>query len=405
MKKNVVLIGGGTANLFLAAFLAPDLFNVCIFEQKNTIGRKFLVAGEGGLNLSHSEGLPSLKNKYTPHDFLTSQLTKALDSFTNIDLQNWLKSIGVPTFVGSSGRIFPEKGIKPISVLKAIAADLAKKKVQILCNKTFTGWQGDNHLVFNHSETVEADYAIFSLGGGSWKITGSNGHWLDIFKQKGIETQSFQAANCAYQVGWPKEFIAQFAGTPLKNISISAGHKSQKGEAVISNFGIEGNAIYPLTEEIAAQLAAKNEALIFIDFKPNWDLKTLMEKIKSSTSHLSQTLKEKIKIPPAIVQLLKITLSKSDFLDLNRLAATIKKFPIALLAPAPIDEAISTTGGLSLAAIKDNFELKDIKNNFCIGEMLDWNAPTGGYLIQACASMGVYLANHLNQEQVNQQAD
>jgi hypothetical protein len=396
MKKNIAIVGGGTASLFLAAFLKPDLFNVSIFEQKNSLGRKFLVAGEGGLNLSHSEEMPALKSKYSPRHFSTAQLNKALDSFTNIDLQDWFKSIGIATFIGTSGRIFPQKGIKPINVLKAITSHLKAQNVAIFCNKTFTGWTSEDNLIFNHQEIIAADYTVFSLGGGSWKITGSNGDWLDIFQQKGIKTEPFQAANCAYQVCWPKEFIAQFAGTPLKNISISAGHKSQKGEAVISSFGIEGNAIYPLTEEITALLAAHQEAVIYIDFKPNWDLKTLIEKIKSSSANLSSTLKENIKISPAIVQLLKITLSKAEFLDINYLAARIKKLPICLLAAANIDEAISTTGGVSLTAINDNFELKNLKNNFCIGEMLDWNAPTGGYLIQACASMGAYLAGHLN---------
>lgn len=392
MKKKVVIIGGGTASLFLAAFLNTDIFNVTIFEKKNSLGRKFLVAGDGGFNLTHSEELSSFKSRYTPASFLDS----ALDYFSNDDLRTWLLSIGIPTFVGSSGRVFPEKGIKPFEVLKCIKAHLIKNNVKFEFNKTFTGWGKENALEFNAREIIEYDYAVFALGGSSWKVTGSDGSWLNIFDKKGIDTLPFRASNCAYKINWHKKFIQHNEGKPLKNISISINNKIQKGEAVITNFGIEGNAIYGLSPEIQGVLASKNKVVVCIDFKPTYNLPTLIKKISSSKSNTTITLKEKIKLPPVVVELLKVTLTKEAFLDIQILAKFIKSFPLTILDSAPIDEAISTSGGINLNAVDSDFELKKLKNNFCIGEMLDWNAPTGGYLIQACASTGVYLAHLLN---------
>lgn len=392
MKKKVAIIGGGTASLFLAAFLNTDIYNVTIFEKKNSLGRKFLVAGDGGFNLTHSEELSSFKSKYTP----TSFLDNALDYFSNDDLRTWLLSIGIPTFVGSSGRVFPEKGIKPIEVLKSIEAHLIKKNVKFEFNKTFTNWDKENSLEFNAKEIIKYDFAVFALGGSSWKITGSDGAWLSIFSKKGINTLPFKPSNCAYKINWHQTFIQSNEGKPLKNISISINNKIQKGEAVITNFGIEGNAIYGLSPEIQAVLASKNEVVVYVDFKPTYNLPTLIKKIKYSNLNTTATLKNIIKLPPVVVELLKVTLTKEEFLDIQILAKFIKNFPLTIVGSAPIDEAISTSGGINLNAVDSNFELKKLKNNFCIGEMLDWDAPTGGYLIQACASTGVYVAHQLN---------
>ena len=392
MKKKVAIIGGGTASLFLAAFLNTDIYNVTIFEKKASLGRKFLVAGDGGFNLTHSEELTSFKTRYTPASFLDN----ALDNFTNADLRTWLLSLGIPTFVGSSGRVFPEKGIKPFEVLKCIQAHLLKNNVKFEFNKTFTGWGKENSIEFNSMEIVNSDYVVFGLGGSSWKVTGSDGSWLDVFDKKGIDTLPFRSSNCAYKINWHDKYIQNNEGKPLKNISISLNNKVQKGEVVITKFGIEGNAIYGLSPEIQVSLASKNEVVVYVDFKPTYNLPTLIKKITDSKSNTTITLSERIKLPRAVIELLKLTLTKEEFLNIQILAKFIKSFPLTIVDSAPIDEAISTSGGINLNAVDSNFELKKIKNNFCIGEMLDWNAPTGGYLIQACASTGVYLARHLN---------
>lgn len=386
------IVGGGTAGLFLAAFLDTDIFDVTIFEKNSSLGRKFLVAGHGGFNLTHSEELSRFKIRYTPASFLD----KALDQFSNTDLRAWLLDLGIPTFVGSSGRIFPEKGIKPIEVLKNIETYLEKKKVKFEFNKTFTAWDKENSLEFNSKEIIKSDYIVFALGGSSWKVTGSDGSWLNIFKQKGIDTLPFIPSNCAYKINWNETFIQKHEGKPLKNITISLKNQIQKGEAVIIKFGIEGNAIYGLSPKIQAILASKSEVIVYVDFKPTYNLESLIEKIRNSKSNITVTLREKIKLSKAQVDLIKLTLTKEEFLDIQTLAKFIKSFPLVIIGSAPIDEAISTTGGININAVDSNFELKKLKNNFCIGEMLDWNAPTGGYLIQGCASMGVYLAHQLN---------
>jgi len=390
----VSIVGGGTAGLFLAAFLDTDIYDVTIFEKKASLGRKFLVAGDGGFNLTHAEELTSFKLRYTPPSFLD----KALGGFSNNDLRAWLLTVGIPTFVGSSGRVFPEKGIKPIEVLKCIETYLIEKYVKFEFNKTFTAWGEENTIIFNDDELIKSDYVVFALGGASWKVTGSDGSWLNLFNQKGIDTLPFKAANCAYQIKWHENFILKHEGKALKNISISLENKIQKGEAVITKFGIEGNAIYGLSPQIQAALAARKEVVVYIDFKPTADVAGLIEKITHSKSNITVALKEKIKLSSAVVDLIKYTLTKDEFLDIPTLAGFIKKFPLTITNGAPIDEAISTSGGIALKEVDAHFELKKLKNQFCIGEMLDWNAPTGGYLIQACASMGVYLAHQLHKK-------
>lgn len=395
MKKSIAIIGGGTAGLFLAAFLDPSLFKVRIFEKKSTLGRKFLVAGDGGFNLSHSEQMADFHLRYTPSTFLK----EALFYFSNEDLRKWLHALGIPTFIGSSKRIFPEKGIKPIQVLKAIKSFLEDKNVQFQFNKTFTGWNDENHLIFNDTEIIEADYTVFALGGSSWKITGSDGNWREVFSKKGIQTKPFLAANCAFQLDWTADFISKQEGKPLKNISISIQNQVQKGEAVITAFGIEGNAIYALSPKIQAELARKKEAIIYIDFKPTLSPERLLQKLQQSKFKRTQILKQVFKLSPSAIHLIKTQLSKDVFLDDKLLVENIKKLPLKITAAAPIEEAISTSGGIQVDAVSPHFELVNLKNNFCIGEMLDWNAPTGGYLIQGCASMGAFLANHVNKSQ------
>jgi uncharacterized flavoprotein (TIGR03862 family) len=392
MKKKLAIIGGGTAGMFLAAFIDTDIYDVTMYEKNATLGRKFLVAGDGGFNLTHSEELSTFKKRYTPDSFLN----KALDCFSNTDLSEWLLSLDIPTFKGSSGRVFPKKGIKPIQVLKSIEAHLIKRYVKFEFKKTFTGWDNEGALIFNSEEVVSADYSVFSMGGASWKVTGSNGSWLEEFSEKGIDTIPFRSSNCAFKIHWDNKFIQNNEGKPLKNIAISINGKTQKGEAVITKFGIEGNAIYALSPDIQAILASKSEAIVFVDFKTPYSLSKIKDKISHSKSNTTSTLKEELKLPRVVIDLLKTTLSKEEFLDIEILSKYIKSFPLTIVDSAEIDEAISTSGGIDLKAVNGEFELKKIANTYCIGEMLDWDAPTGGYLVQGCASMGVYLAELMN---------
>lgn len=393
MKKSVSIIGGGSAALFLAAFLNSKKFEVTIYEKNKSLGRKFLVAGDGGFNFTHSEPVAQLVKRYTPSDFLQ----KAILNFDNDNLRNWLNDIGIPTFVGTSNRVYPVKGIKPIEVLNAIVDLLSKQGVQIEYEHTWTGWNKDNHLVFNGETEVKSDYTVFALGGGSWKVTGSDGTWLDIFKNHGSDVSPFQPSNCAYKIDWPEKFISKHEGNPLKNIAASCLDNSQKGEVVITRSGLEGNAIYALSPQIRDGLNGKQTTSVFVDLKPVFTADELLQKIKKSTlKNTTDILRVALNLSPAQIGLLKAYTSKETFLNVELLAASIKKLEIEIIGSAQLDEAISTTGGLSLKAVDKSFQLKKRKNTYCIGEMLDWDAPTGGYLLQACFSMGAELARHLN---------
>ena len=392
MKKQIAIIGGGPSAFLLAAFLDPEKFTITIYEKNKTAGRKFLVAGKGGFNLTHSEPIEQLIKRYTADDLLN----KSVHHFSNTDFRGWLERIGIPTYIGSSKRVYPKEGIKPIEVLSAILEHLKEKGVIIKHQHTFSDWDENNNPIINN-KSIQTNYSVFSLGGGSWKITGSDGTWLDTFYKKGVKTKPFQASNCGYQIDWKSNFIQKHEGAPLKNIAISCNNSNQKGEAVITRLGLEGNAIYGLSPQIREQLNANSKATIFIDFKPSLTKENVHVKIKESIyKNTTQILKKELKLSAAQIDLLKINLSKASYLNTTTLAENIKKFPLEIINTATIDESISTVGGIHLNALSAHFELKELPNQFCIGEMLDWDAPTGGYLLQACASTGVYLANHLN---------
>ena len=393
VKKSVSIIGGGPAALILAALLDCKKFKVTVYEKNKTLGRKFLVAGKGGFNLTHSEPIAELIARYTPPHFLE----KSLLDFDNDDFRKWINSIGIPTYIGSSKRVYPESGIKPITVLNAILDVLDKQGVAIQYQQTWTGWTSNDEIVFNGNKAIKSDYTIFAMGGGSWKVTGSDGFWLDLFERESIPIVPFQSSNCAYRVNWPEDFISEHEGSPLKNIAISCLNKRQKGEAVITRFGLEGNAIYALSPQIREELERLQKATIFLDMKPTLRYEDLLDKIKKSTfKKTSETLQKEVKLSLAHVGLLKKYLSKETYLNPELLAQNIKKLSIEITGSALLNDAISTTGGIQLNAVDENFQLNVKKSNYCIGEMLDWDAPTGGYLLQACFSMGMHLARHLN---------
>ncbi|WP_299666980.1 NAD(P)-dependent oxidoreductase [uncultured Polaribacter sp.] len=395
MKKKVSIIGGGASALFVAAFLDHQKFDITIYEKNKTVGRKFLVAGKGGFNLTHSENITAFIERYTPSKFLK----KAFVNFDNLQFQNWLNAIGIKTFIGSSKRVYPEKGIKPIEVLNAMLAVLKKKEVCIKYNHTWLGWTTEKQLLFNNHFEIKSDYTIFSLGGASWKVTGSDGSWLNTFNNQKVLTTPFQVSNCAFGIDWKHLFIEKFEGSPLKNIAISCRNKEQKGEVVITNFGIEGNAIYALSPEIRKELESHHKAKIYMDLKPIFSEEILQNKIKQSNfRNTTEILKKELKLSEVQIGLLKNYLTKEQFLNEELLVKYIKNFPLEIIETANLDEAISTVGGISLQAVDENFELKKLKTQYCIGEMLDWDAPTGGYLLQACASMGASLAKHLNEK-------
>jgi len=394
--QSVAIIGGGPSALMLAAMLDEKKYHVHIYEKNATVGRKFLVAGDGGFNLTHSESMDAFVARYTPPDFLE----QALHAFTNQDLCDWLKTIGIETYTGSSKRIFPVKGIKPIEVLNAFLEKLKTKHVYIHTQHEWKGWSETNALVFlNKKEEVivDADVTVFALGGASWTVTGSDGMWLDVFQKKGIQTMPFQASNCAYQVQWPNGFLDENEGQWLKNISVSTGNQSKSGELVITNFGLEGGPVYAFSPLLRKQLLTNSEAKITIDFKPTFSKEELIQKLSiKTTKSITQLLSVELKLTEIQIALLKAFVSKEDFLNIDKLASSIKSFSISILGTAPIDEAISTVGGITLSEVDENFQLTKLPNQYVIGEMLDWDAPTGGYLLQGCFSMGAWVAKVFN---------
>jgi len=391
--KSISIIGSGPSALLLASFLDETKFSITIYEKNNTTGRKFLVAGNGGFNLTHSEPIPKMIERYTPKSFLE----KSLLHFTNIDLQNWLKSIGVETFTGSSKRIYPNKNIKPITVLNSILETLKTKKITIKYNHQWIGWDKDKSIQFKNGVNVKSDIIVYALGGGSWKITGSDGTWLDTFNKKGIDTLPFFPSNCGYKISWNPFFITKHEGKPLKNIALSCDNNSQKGELTITKQGLEGNAIYALSPIIRHQLKRSKEALIELDLKPNLTINTILEKInKSRQKNISTKLKQDLHLTSTQINLIKDTIPKEDYLNITKLAKHIKHLPLIIQGTDDLDKAISTVGGIAIKSVDDNFQLVNLRNQYCIGEMLDWDAPTGGYLLQGCFSMGVNLAKHLN---------
>ena len=403
-KQNVVIIGGGSSALMLACSLDPSTFNISVYEKNAALGRKFLVAGKGGFNLTHSENIEQFAERYQPKAFIEP----FLKHFSNTDFRIWLKSIGIETYVGTSKRVFPVKGIKPIEVLKAIETVMKKNQVSIFYNHEWKGWKNSGLVFSNNDELklIESDIVVFALGGASWKVTGSDGTWTDYFETKGIKINPFYPSNCAYQINWDRDFIEKNHGSALKNCEFICGNIKKKGEAVLTEFGIEGSGVYALTKEIRGQLLSTQTALIStdkqlahieVDFKPDLSLEEIKIRLENKGKlSIKDVLEKKIKLSEVQIALLKIASDKEQYNDSNFLSQLIKNYPLNISGFAPIDEAISTVGGISLDEVNENLEFKKLQNHYCMGEMLDWDAPTGGYLLQACFSMGKFLADQLN---------
>ena len=392
--KNLIIIGGGPAALMLAAELDSEKYNITLVEKKKAVGRKFLVAGKGGLNLTFNSSIEELINQYAPSEFMNP----ILHQFSNKDFINWLNSHNIATFIGSSNRVFSALELKPIEVLNKIITHIKTKHINFQLNTSWLGWNENNHICFDKLEDISADIVVFALGGASWKVTGSDGKWSDTFIERGVNVHPFRAANCAFEVEWKKDFIATHEGKPLKNIALNFNGHFSKGELVISTFGLEGNAIYALSQKIQDHLLTKNTTIIHLDLKPTMTVEQIRAKFKKSKKlKVTDALKKVLNLDRTAIGLLKQFTNKETFSNTELLAKTIKSVPIPLKSSEALDKAISSLGGIALDEIDENFQCKKIPNTYAIGEMLDWYAPTGGYLLQGCFSMGFVLAKHLNE--------
>lgn len=398
LKKQIAIIGGGPASMMLACSLDTQKYSVTIYEKNSALGRKFLVAGKGGFNLTHSEELQQFIERYTPASFVKPFLEK----FSNIDFRNWLREIGIETYIGTSRRVFPVKGIKPIEVLKAIEKKIVANNVSVLYDHEWKGWTKEA-LVFELPNkkvvNVNADIVVFALGGGSWSVTGSNSLWLKCLEDKGIQTKDFYPSNCAYKIDWNASLLKLIEGQALKNCEFSCGNISRKGEAVLTKFGIEGSGIYPLSPEIRKQLLSKLNAVVYVDFKPDLSEEAIKNRFDNKGKlSIKEFLEKRINLSATQIELIKHFSTKEEYNNKQVLGRLIKAFPLTITGSASLDEAISTVGGIDLNELNPHLELKKLPQHYCIGEMLDWDAPTGGYLLQACFSMGYYLAEHLNKK-------
>ena len=398
-EKTIAIIGGGPAGLMAADILS--LFHeVHIYEKEKGVGQKFLVAGKGGLNITNGLKGNDLVKKYSPENFLQ----EAILDFDSDAVREWLSQMGITTFEGSSGRVFPEKSLTPSDILKKWKEKLVDQGVEFHLKHTFSGFGDDHDLIMKTGRskiTVHADYFIFALGGASWPVTGSTGDWTKIFDKNDIHTLPFQSSNCGIHIGWPDSIKANHTGKPLKNIAVTVNETCNKGETLITEYGLEGNVIYPFVPEIRKKLNANELVDIVLDLKPFNTEEQLLLKVQGKTSAKTKNYAENFNLDKVQLALLKAFTTKETFLSPELFAKSIKKIILPVQSLQPVEEAISTVGGIDLNEMNSDFSFKKRPNCFAIGEMLDWDAPTGGFLLQGSFSMGHWVGKKILERENN----
>ena len=396
MKTKVVIIGGGPTGLMAAYILSLNNFNVTIYDRKPTLGRKFLLAGRGGLNITDSECKKEFVEKYGK---ATNFFEPMLENFSQKNLMNFCEMLGEKTFIGSSGRVFP-KSFKASPLLRSWLTILKNQNVRMKTNHDWLGWEG-NKLIFENEikkNLVDTEITLLALGGLSWPKLGSDGSWIKILEKENIKISKIQPTNCGFFVKWSNVFKNRFAGYPLKSIELSFKHKKIKGEFIITKDGIEGGIIYSLSSILRENINEMGPTEIIIDLKPDYSIQKIRQlllkpKLKlTTTNYLRRTLNLS---EVAIGLLMELKNKKETNKQINNLAHIIKNYKIILSKPFSIDRSISTSGGVNFKSINKDFMLLDRPNIYVAGEMLDWEAPTGGYLLQACISNGAFVANNI----------
>jgi len=394
LAAHIAVIGGGPAGLMAAEVAVQGGARVTVYEGMASPARKFLLAGRGGLNLTHSEDLGKLLGRY---GVAQAQLRPALEAFPPAALIAWCETLGQPTFVGSSGRVFP-KAMKTSPLLRAWLRRLAASGVAFKLRHRWTGWDAAGALTFATPEgivTAGADATILALGGASWPQLGSSGAWADVLATAGVQIVPLRPANCGFLAPWSEVFRSRFAGHPLKRLGLSFGPHAVRGEALITRTGLEGGGIYALSETLREAIAASGEAILHIDLRPDLTLAALEQRLATprAKQSLATFLRKAASLSPAEIGLLhEATIATAERVAAMApfaLAALIKSVPVRLTGTAPIARTISTAGGIALDGIDDHLMLRRLPGVFAAGEMLDWEAPTGGYLLQACFATAV----------------
>ncbi len=378
--KEAVVIGGGPAGLMAAEMLIDQGISVTIADAKPTLGRKLLMAGKSGLNLTKDEPFEKFLLSFGP---TREPLEPMLSAFSNFDVQHWAIALGQEVFTGSSDRVFP-KSMKASPLLRAWLARLSAKGVRFRTNWRWQGWH-EGKLTFETPEgrkLISSDATVLALGGASWPRLGSDGFWASILAEKDTPLAPFQPANVGLNVQWTDHMHKHF-GTPVKAATLKTEAFTSQGEFIVTAKGLEGGGIYEISRQV------RDGEPLFLDMLPSLKVETVAAKLNSQPKKVSLTnkLRRGLKLDQVRIALLfEFLRPVSD--NLNGLAAALKNLPVNHAGPRPIDEAISTAGGVQMAALNNDLMLNDIPGVFCAGEMLDWEAPTGGYLITGCLATG-----------------
>jgi uncharacterized flavoprotein (TIGR03862 family) len=387
------VIGAGPAGLMAAEVLARGGARATIYDAMPSAGRKFLMAGRGGLNLTHSEPLPGLLQRYgaaMPH------LVPAIEAFPPDALRTWSEALGQPTFVGSSGRVFPQ-AFKASPLLRAWLQRLDAIGVRLVLRHRWSGWDDDGRLSFQTLEGqhhVDAQATVLALGGASWPRLGSDGAWMETLAAKGVTVSPLRPANCGFTVAWSEIFRNRFEGQPLKGMALSFGAQTVRGEAMITRTGIEGGAVYAISAELREAIISAGEATLYLALRPDLNIDELSARLSTpkGKQSFSNWLRKAAHLSPVGIGLLQEVAIGSGIspssLSPTSLAALINAVPIKLNGIAPIARAISTAGGVAFGELDADFMIRRLPGVFAAGEMLDWEAPTGGYLLQASFATG-----------------
>ncbi len=394
LPKTVAVVGGGPAGLMAAEILIQGGVRVDVYDSMPSMGRKFLVAGKGGLNLTHSESREQFLSRYGTR---RKQLEPLLDKFGPDDLREWVHELGIETFVGTSSRVFPV-GMKTAPILKAWLLRLRAAGVNFHTGHKWSGWSPDGSLCFETKDgkvKVYPNAVTFAMGGGSWARLGSTGAWVQLLVERGVAVAALKPSNCGFDVTWSEYFRNRFAGAPLKSVVLSfTGSKGvpfrRQGEFIVTKTGVEGSLIYAISAQLRDEIETNGTAVIKLDLAPGWTLQRLKDRLSQPRGSRTLTghLEKAVHIEGVKAGLLREFVPKQDFADPEVLASVIKELFIPLIAPRPLDEAISSAGGVLFEELDANLMIRSMPGVFCAGEMLDWEAPTGGYLLTACFASG-----------------
>jgi uncharacterized flavoprotein (TIGR03862 family) len=393
MPTTVAVIGAGPAGLMAAEVIAQAGAPVTVYDAMPSVGRKFLLAGRGGLNLTHSEALPAFLTRYGA---AMPRLAPAIEAFSPDSLRAWSEALGQPTFVGSSGRVFPQ-AFKASPLLRAWLRRLDGLGVQRALRHRWIGWDHGGRLLFatpDGARVVEADATVLALGGASWPRLGSDGAWTATLAAEGVVVAPWRPANCGFTVAWSDVFKDRFEGQPLKGVALSFGSHTVRGEAMITRSGIEGGAVYALSSPLREAIVATDEAVLHVALRPDIAAAELVGRLEAprGKQSLSTFLRKAAHLSPVAIGLLQEAAIAPDVslgsLSPASLAGLINAVPIKLNGMAPIARAISSAGGIAFDELDADFMLRRLPGVFAAGEMLDWEAPTGGYLLQASFATG-----------------